>query len=242
MLGLLFGLLLNAGRGATCTCRKNRKNRERRKKDKTKWKVRPIIDPTLDYIPSIDSNTYYGLNVGAGVGLRYQQKKRGFRWQGSTRAQYVQTWSPKFLEPVSGQDIRVGTLIGPWWRIVGFQVGPEFRYNTYSNPGVEATEMMGVAPAASATVDLRVVSVTASAAPTFYVSGNRPGVDWNQHSFPGVGDEFTFSTRAGVDLWVVGFGAVNMKIHLEKKAVLDLMFRYLVAWFHIYSLSEKEVS
>jgi len=210
MLGLLFGLLLNAGAEVPpVPAEKPEKIEEEdeKKKDKTKWKVRPIIDPTLNlHTFNTDSNTYYGLNVGAGVGLRYQQKKRGFRWQGSTRAQYVQTWSPKFLEPVSGQDIRVGTLIGPWWRIVGFQVGPEFRYNTYSNPGVEATEMMGVAPAASATVDLRVVSVTASAAPTFYVSGNRPGVDWNQHSFPGVGDEFTFSTRAGVDLWVVGFG------------------------------------
>jgi hypothetical protein len=215
MFGLLFGFSLYAvaqepeleQKEEAPVVGNEKKEKKEKEKENVRWKVRPVIDPTLNlHTFNTDTNTYYGVNFGAGVGARYQQKKRGFRLQGMTRAQYVQTWAPSILEPVSGQDIRIGSFIGPWWRIVGFQVGPDLVYNTYDNPGVEATEMIGVAPVASAIVDLRIVSVSATASPTFYLGGNRPGVDWNQYSFTGVGDEFTFSTRAGVDLFVVGCG------------------------------------
>ena len=74
------------------------------------------------------------------------------------------------------------------------------------NPGVNIDDVIGISTPAPATVDLKVVNVTASITPSFYVSGDREGVDWSQEDFSGIGDELTYSVGAGVDLWVVGFG------------------------------------
>ena len=182
--------------------RQEGKREKQEKEDRTKWKVRPHVDPTLNlHLFNTEDNLYVGANFGGAVGAKYQQKKKGFRYQGLTRAQYVQTWGQ-----ATGQDIRVGSFFGPWWRIVGFQVGPDVFYNTYDNPGVNVDDVVGISTRAAAVVDLKVVNVTASIAPSFYVSGDREGVNWSQEEFPGVGDELTYSVGAGVDLWLIGLG------------------------------------
>jgi len=202
MFTIFFGLILGA-MAEEPDQEAPKENKKDEKKDKTRWKVRPHVDPTINlHTFSTETNTYYGANVGGSVGARYQQKKNGFRWQGLTRASYVQTWGPN----VSGQDIRVGSFMGPWWRVVGLQVGPDVFYNAYDNPGVEIPEVIGLATPASATVDLKVVNLHASVAPSFYLSGDREGVNWERQEFPGFGDEFTYTVGAGLDLWVVGFG------------------------------------
>ena len=183
--------------------RQESEEEEEEKEERTKWKVRPHVDPTLNlHLFNTEDNLYVGANFGGAVGAKYQQKKKGFRYQGLTRAQYVQTWGPN----ISGQDIRLGSFIGPWWRIIGVQIGPDVFYNTYNNPGVDIDDVVGVSTRAAAVIDLKVVNVTASITPSFYVSGDREGVDWSQQEFPGVGDELMYSIGAGIDLWVIGFG------------------------------------
>ena len=46
-------------------------------------------------------------------------KDSWIRLTGLTRAQYIRTVS---LTDTTGEDIRIGTSIGPWWRIAGLQV------------------------------------------------------------------------------------------------------------------------
>ncbi len=168
-------------------------------------KVRPHVKPILSGQSFIvDGDRYNGLNVGGAVGVRYAQKKRGFKVTGLTRAQYVKTLS---LSDTTGEDLRIGTSIGPWWRIVGLQVGVDGVRNSYSNAAVSIPQAYGVAPTVSALVDLRIASVSAVAGPTYYFGDVREGVDWGaQSDFPGFGDEFYYKVRAGFDLLLVNVG------------------------------------
>ncbi len=168
-------------------------------------KVRPHVKPILSGQSFIvDGDRYNGLNVGGAVGIRYAQKTRGLKLTGLTRAQYVKTLS---LSDTTGEDLRIGTSIGPWWRIVGVQVGVDGVRNSYSNAAVSIPEAYGFAPTVSALVDLRIASVSAVAGPTYYFGDVREGVDWaNQSDFPGFGDEFYYKVRAGFDLLLVNVG------------------------------------
>ena len=59
----------------------------------------------------LDGDRYSGLTLGGALGVRYAQKARGLKITGLTRAQYVRTVS---LTDTTGEDIRIGTSIGPW--------------------------------------------------------------------------------------------------------------------------------
>ncbi len=167
-------------------------------------KVRPHVKPIISGQSFIvDGDRYSGLNLGGALGVRYAQKTRGLKITGMTRAQYVRTVS---LTDTTGEDIRIGTSIGPWWRIVGMQVGVDGVRNSYSNAVVTMPEAYGVAPTVSALVDLRIASLSAVAGPTYYFGDVREPVDWASADFPGFGDEFYYKVRAGFDLLLVNIG------------------------------------
>lgn len=167
-------------------------------------KVRPHVKPILSGQSFIvDGDRYSGLNLGGAVGVRYAQKTRGLKLTGLTRAQYVKTVS---LSDTTGEDLRIGTSIGPWWRIVGMQVGVDGVRNSYSNSAVTIPEAYGVAPTVSALVDLRIASLSAVAGPTYFFGDVREPVDWANADFPGFGDEFYYKVRAGFDLLLLNVG------------------------------------
>ena len=47
---------------------------------------------------------------------------------------------------------------------------------------------------------LGAVSVSAGVEPAWFISSERPSVDWSSQSLPGLGDEFTYSVGAGVSI------------------------------------------
>jgi hypothetical protein len=169
-------------------------------------KVRPHVKPIISGQSFlVDGDRYTGLNVGGAVGVRYRQKNSGLKLTGLTRVQYVKTLS---LTDTTGEDLRIGTSIGPWWRIVGVQVGVDGVRNSYSNAVVTMPQAYGVAPTISALVDLRIASLSAVAGPTYYFGEQRQAVDWNTtaYDFPGFGDEFYYKIRAGFDLLLLNVG------------------------------------
>ena len=167
-------------------------------------KVRPHVKPIISGQSFIvDGDRYTGVNVGGALGVRYAQKTRGLKMTGLTRVQYVKTLS---LTYTTGEDLRIGTSIGPWWRIVGVQVGVDGVRNSYSNAVVSMPEAYGVAPTVSGLIDLRIASLSAVAGPTYYFGEDRQAVDWATADFPGFGDEFYYKIRAGFDLLLLNIG------------------------------------
>ncbi len=169
------------------------------------FKFRPHIKPILSTQSFIvDGESYRALNAGGALGIKYAQKKSGFKWTGITRAQYIRTMS---LTETTGEDLRFGTSFGPWWRIIGMQAGIDGVRNSYSNSAISMPVAYGVNPTLSALVDLKIASVSAVVGPTYYIGDERQGVDWSadQTGF-GFGDEFSYKLRAGVDLLRLNIG------------------------------------
>ena len=162
--------------------------------------VKPILST---HTFTTNDDVYWGAKYGGALGVKYAQDKRGLKLMGQTRAQYVQTWAPK----ASGEELRVGSFIGPWWRIVGLQVGADWLQQEYVNPTVTMSKAQGVHPQISGMVDLRLIHLSASAGPIFYVSGDRQSVNWTTtDKFGGIGDEFAYTIQTGIDLLLMNFG------------------------------------
>ena len=169
------------------------------------WKYRPLVKPIISYQSfSTTQDRYNGMNVGGALGVKYTQKKTGLKMMGMTRAQYIRTIGPN---GVYGEDVRVGSFIGPWWRIVGVQGGVDVSRNTYFNDAISIPQVYGITPTLSGLIDLRVVTLSAAAGPTSFAAGERDAVDWTkQYDFPGFGDEFFYSAQAGLDLLLINLG------------------------------------
>jgi hypothetical protein len=169
-------------------------------------KVRPHIKPILSGQSfMVDDDRYNALNIGGAAGVKFSQKKSGLKMMGLTRAQYVKTVS---FGDTTGQDLRVGMMAGPWWRIAGVQFGVDAVQNSYSNAVVDMPQAFGVNPVASALIDLRLVNVSLIAGPTYYMGDQRQAVNWDagQYDFPGFGDEFFYKARAGFSLLLLNVG------------------------------------
>ena len=187
MLSLLIGMLSVADAGVT------------------DWKIRPHVKPILSATVFDDgSNRQYALRGGGSAGVTYKQKKSGLKLKGLTRAQYTQVWAPK----VSGSETRVGTVIGPWYRVAGVNLGVDYVINEYANQYVSLDQAHSVNPTLGAVADIRVASVSVVAGPSYFVGANqRESVNWNTASFPGFGDEFFWSAQARVGIGPMGVGA-----------------------------------
>ena len=170
----------------------------------TDWKIRPVVKPIVSATVFDDGdNRQYALKGGGALGVSYKQKKSGLKMKGLTRAQYTQTWAPS----VSGSETRVGTFIGPWYRIAGVNLGVDYVVDQYENKYVSLTQQQSVNPTIGAVADIKIASVSVKAGPSYFVGGTRESVDWNGSDFPGFGDEFFWSAQARVGLGPFGVGA-----------------------------------
>lgn len=171
----------------------------------TDWKVRPVVKPILSgtVFDDGDGNRQYALKGGGALGVSYKQKKSGLKMKGLTRAQYTQVWAPK----VSGSETRVGTFIGPWYRVAGVNLGVDYVMDEYENKTVLMTQQQSINPTIGAVADVRVASISIVAGPSYFVGGNRESVNWNTSDFPGFGDEFFWAAQARVGVGPMGIGA-----------------------------------
>ena len=185
MLSLLFGMLTVA------------------EADVTDWKIRPVIKPIFGVTVFDDgSKRQYASKLGGAAGVSYKQKKTGLKFKGMTRAQYVQV----FGSGVTGNELRVGTFIGPWYRVAGVNLGVDYVMDQYQSDYVDIAQASSVNPTLGAVVDLRIVNVSAKIGPSYFVGSGRNSVNWETTDFPGFGDEFFWSANARVGVGPVGLG------------------------------------
>ncbi len=137
------------------------------------------------------------LNVGAVGGMYY--------WQNASRAPIIQgqaraLGAKVFGSGVSGTDIHVGNFIGPSWSALMLQTGPDVFWNEYQFGATTLAPTLGLGWPLMASTGLEAVSLSAGIEPAWFISSERPSVDWSSQSLPGFGDEFTYSVGAGISV------------------------------------------
>ena len=80
------------------------------------------------------------------------------------------------------------------------QTGPDFFWNEYQWGATELAPTAGVGWPLSAATGLGVVSLNAGVEPAWFISSDRPSVEWSDQTLPGFGDEFTYTAGAAVSL------------------------------------------
>lgn len=171
----------------------------RKKAPEPGWKQRPYVNPMGGASSFSNGRTQTtAAYAGTQAGLRYRQVGRPFpRIKGDLRLQGTYTWA---TGNVRGYELRLGNLIGPQWRHVGLQTGPDLFTNAYQYGDTQLPATSGLAWPAIATGRFKALSGYAGVEPAWYLTDNRAGVDWSATDAVGVGDEFSLLGGVGVQL------------------------------------------
>lgn len=159
------------------------------------WSVEPYVLPRVGgFVFSDGQRTVSGASLGAEAGLRYNQVNRPVpRLRGVARVagDYVLTTSD-----VSGMELRIGNLLGPFWKHLGAQTGPEVFWNRYTLGSQTLDPTVGLAWPLIGRAWNDSLSAYAGVEPAWLSNADRR-VDWSTEPAPGFGHEFT---------WLGGFG------------------------------------
>ncbi len=160
------------------------------------WKTKLYLEPRIaGFAYNAGGTVTTGVGIGAEGGLRYWQTRRELpRWQGRARAAATYVLASG---DASGLDLRVGNFLGPNWKHIGAETGPDVFWNQYSFGSVDLDPTLGVAWPLTGKVWNDTLSAWLGIEPAWLVNKDRR-VDWSQTSVPGFGHEFTY--RAGVGL------------------------------------------
>ena len=162
------------------------------------WKSQPFVRPAVG-ASSWTSNgqTAAAASVGLRAGLNYWERGRGVpRLTGQARVAGDYLVSASDL---SGWEVRAGNFIGPSWRAVGLRIGPDLFHNQYVVGSTVLAPVTGLAIPLVASAQKSGLSAYVGLEPSWYLSGDRPGVNWANGSQPfGFGDEFRYLAGASV--------------------------------------------
>jgi len=166
------------------------------------WRVQPFAQPVLGgFLFRSGGQTSSGLSIGAEAGLRYWQTHQAKpRLRGMTRA--IGTYVLRTGD-ARGEEVRLGTFLGPTWDHFGLQTGPDGFWDRYQLGGASLDPTLGLAWPVTALAWTDAFSVYAGLEPAFLTNPDRR-VDWSQQAVPGFGDELTY--RAGLGFDVGGLG------------------------------------
>jgi len=168
------------------------------------WKTDPFLKPVIGAnVFGAGTETYVSLSLGAEAGLHYRQDKPDPLLMGTARVR------GEYLlgTGVKGTEVRVGNFIGPWWKFIGLQTGPDVFWNKYSYGTITLDPVTGLGWPVMALMDLVVINLYGGLEPAWYLSSTgRPQVDWSQQDTFGFGQEFTWFAGATIDLKVARVG------------------------------------
>ena len=133
-----------------------------------------------------------GLNLGAEAGLKYAQKKDDPVFFGKTRA--VGTLA--FGDGISGYQVNLGSFFGPFYKVVGAQMGPDLFYSQYTFLDTELPATMGLDWPVTGLFNIKIFNAYAGFAPGWYFGGERENLN------AAVG-QFSLFAGAGLDFKVV---------------------------------------
>jgi hypothetical protein len=134
----------------------------------------PYARPVLGAVVWGDA---YGASIGAEAGLKYQQQKKDPVMFGKTRVRGAYT----FGSGISGYDVRVGSFLGPFHKVVGLQAGPDIFYNELAidlgNGDVGLVATPGMDFPITGLFDVGVFNAYAGISPGWYFGGDRENLN-----------------------------------------------------------------
>lgn len=162
------------------------------------WQSQPFVRPAVGASSwSSNGQTAAAATVGVRAGINYWEQGRKvpkLTGQARVAGDYLLSASD-----VSGWEVRVGNFIGPTWRHVGLSFGPDLFHNQYTVAGTVLAPVTGLAAPLIGSAQQGAVSAYVGLEPSWYMVGERPGVDWAEDDVPfGFGDEFRYLAGASV--------------------------------------------
>jgi hypothetical protein len=156
-------------------------------RERTDWRRDTSVQPIFHYGRfRADEDVYRHLELGGEAALHYAQKKRGPKLKGETRVHA--DWQIGL--GVRGRDLRVGSFIGPALGPLSLSVGPDLFHSQVTYDSLSLDPVIGVSAPLILTGDLKLVRGYIGVIPSWYLSGDRPGLDGE--GFLGMGDESAF--------------------------------------------------
>ena len=182
-------------------------------------KVRPLIVPMFgsfsyrvddQYLSDDQQGTYRGMRVGGAAGVKYKTKQKGLaralpNVEGRTRVLGTYTLGSEAVIT----DVHVGTFIGPKWGPLRLEVGADgiWTQNEISVlPDKAQDSYLSFAIPARAVFDIKLAKLELSAAPMYFVGGDRNKVDWSTKAINGIGHEMQYGISARAGLGPIGIG------------------------------------
>ncbi len=178
---------------------------KKKKAKQPEWRTRPYLQPVGGATSfSNGRTTTSSMYLGGQAGLLYRQVHKPFpRIKGNARVMGTYTFNS---DDVRGTELRLGNFIGPQWKHVGVQTGPDLFRSAYQFGDTTLAPTAGLAWPAILTGRVQQFSVYGGAEPAWYVGDTRPGVDWSNTNAVGIGDEFSWLAGAGLQLGKVRVG------------------------------------
>lgn len=162
------------------------------------WNPKPYIRPVVG---AMLLQNAVGVNLGAEAGFKYQQEKPDPVFFGRTRALGTYT-----LGSFTGYAAHLGSFFGPFYKIVGAQMGPDVFISQYqitpvagTGQGVQQTvdQVVGLDWPVTALLDLKVFNAYAGVSPGWYLAGDRERLNNAIHQY---------ALYAGIGLDLKAFG------------------------------------
>lgn len=171
---------------------------------KPSWEREPVLLPVagLSAFTGADGEVKVGIGLGAQAGFRYWQDKPDPFLMGMSRVR------GEYLlgAGLNGPEVRVGSFLGPWWKFIGAQTGPDIFWQKYSvtvgDQKYSFDPTVGLSWPVMANLVAGPISVHGAVEPGFYFAADDlvPEVDWDKADHFGFGDEFTYQAGVGLDL------------------------------------------
>ena len=221
---MAVGLLIGAGRPASAasadefrstrvshasiapTAARNGPKHPSARRSGPSWVSRPYLRPMagVGIWGGSSGRTTSVSSLGAEAGIVYRQVGRPLpRWRVTPRARGVLYSSS---DGVAGHHARVGVRAGPWWKKVGIASGPDLYRDQLRVGEVRLDPITGIAMPVMGFGRVGPVGLQAGFEPSWFLSGERPAVDWSRVDARGFGDEFAWLAGANVRLCKMSVG------------------------------------
>jgi len=167
-------------------------------KQKEGWVSRPFIRPVagVSVWGGSSKQTSTIATAGAEAGIVYRQVGRPLpRWRVTPRVR-AQIYSAGV--DMAGFHARAGVQAGPWWKHVGLSFGPDLYRDQLMIDRIKLDPVNGLAFPVMALGRVGPVGAHVGVEPSWFLSGDRPGVDWSKTERSGFGDEFAYLAGANV--------------------------------------------
>ena len=176
------------------------------KKQQEGWVSRPYVRPIagVSVWGGSGQQTTTIATAGAEAGIVFREVGKPLpRWRVTPR---VRGNLYSSSNGIAGYHARLGVQAGPWWKHVGISAGPDLYRDQLVIDKVKLDPVNGMAFPVMGLGRFGPVGVHAGVEPSWFLSGDRPGVDWSETDTFGFGDEFAYLAGANlrVQKMVVG--------------------------------------